>query len=219
MMKQMTVDSPMQYKRYLIPAASVAVLLILLAVSLPTRNETTLDHVTATTTTSRYHRNNLSPEWLRDDFFASPFLLDKELVSLFDTMDHHHSLLSSDSLFLRKNYDGSSVFAPPSGSSSHFDIQEDDKAVTVRVSVPNVPLQNIEIEVIDGSALHIKGGTKTENGQSSSSVYFEKTFALGKHMDADNISATFKDGTLVIASPKKYSDLKQVRKIEIKTEL
>jgi len=188
--------------RFLVPAVCVFLFYLFATDRLAAKQNEQM--VTMSSSSSRA----LSPELLRNDFFASPFMFDQDLMALFNKLNHP---LPPDPFFLRAG--GAGGLLTP----QQYDIQEDDRAVTVTVAVPDVPLKDIDIEVIDGSVLHITGGRKTDH----STIKFEKIFGLGRHMDSESIEATLKDGQLKITTPKKNIELgdKNIRKIDIKTEL
>jgi HSP20 family protein len=159
---------------------------------------------------------------LYDEFFSSPFLIDSGLVRLKEEMDRQmrefdRHFVSDLGAFSSPLFRGGGVAKPW----DKFDIQQDDKQVTVRVSVPaGVGPDDINIEVLDGDVLHISGGSKAEKKGVRSWQHFEKRFALGRNMEQDKIEAKLKDGTLVITTPKAGHFLeKNVRTIPIKEEL
>ena len=155
-----------------------------------------------------------------DEFFSSPFMIDSELVELKREMDRQVKQLvgggdASSSLLRREK---ETTFW------KGFDIQEDDEKVQVKVSVPKgIEKDDITIEVIDGSVMHIFGSRKEDAKKdgSSFSMQFDKRFALGRNMEQDKIVAEIKNGVLTVTTPKAGKRLKQkeVRKIPIKVEL
>lgn len=156
----------------------------------------------------------VSTDLLRDDFFASPFMLDKDLMSIFDEMNRHHEKMMSSMLYPFN--DDPFVWPTLRGNAvSPYAIEEDEKGVTVTVNMPKIDMKDISIELIDGSVLHIHGGRAT----GSSSMQFDKMFALGRHMDSDHIEAKLHDGKLKITTPKVGPLPEKVRLIDIKPEL
>lgn len=142
-----------------------------------------------------------------NDVLATPFMLDHDVMALMRELDRPFLQEHNDFFNLRASF----------LSQPRFDIQEDDAAVTVKVDVPkDVPIEDIQVEIRKGSVLHIQGGHEDSHSQ----IRFEKTFALGRHMNPDNITATLsKDGELVIKAPKVSNVEKELRKIDVKTEL
>lgn len=150
-----------------------------------------------------------------DEFFSSPFMIDSGLLELKREMDKQMEELSGGGVSPLLRREQQLLW-------QGFDIQEDDTKVTVTVSVPKgVGKDDITIEVIDGSVMHISGARKEETDVSKSETRFDKRFALGRHMDQDKIEANLKDGVLTITTPKAGHLLKEkkVRTIPIKVEL
>ena len=85
------------------------------------------------------------------------------------------------------------------------------------MSIPDVPMKDIDIEVIGGRIIHIKG----EKNTPSSHVSFDKRFSIGQHLNESNLKAKLtKDGDLVVTAPKAGTGEKEeVRKIPIAEEL
>lgn len=152
-----------------------------------------------------------------DEFFASPFMVNSELVELKKAMDREVEELVG-------------VAAPPllrrdkeTSLWKGFDIHEDDEKVQVTVSVPqSITKDDITIEVIDGTVMHIAGVRKDEKDGATSEMRFDKRFALGRNMEQDKIEAEIKNGVLTVTTPKAGKlpkKKKEVRKIPIKVEL
>jgi len=149
----------------------------------------------------------------QNDALHSPFMIDQHVMSMIQELEHMHDL--HEAQFFSSNLRSPSSFL----SQPRFDIQEDDEAVTVKVDVPkDVPLEEIQVEIRSGSILHIQGG----HDDNHSSIRFEKTFALGRHLNPDGITAKLSKSTgeLIVTAPKEVKKEKEVRKIDvIKTEL
>ena len=97
-----------------------------------------------------------------------------------------------------------------------FDLSQDEDSVSLTTSIPDIPLKDISIEVIDGTVLHIHG----EQNTPGSHVSFDKRFALGHHLEESNIEAKLtKEGDLIVSAPKVGSGSAQIRKIPILEEL
>jgi len=99
-----------------------------------------------------------------------------------------------------------------------FSVHESDDDITLTVTVPDaVRREDIQVQVREGSILHIRGG----HDDKYSHVSFEKTFALGRHVDADAITASLsQNGVLTVTAPKFLKKgIDTIRKIDItKTE-
>ena len=155
-------------------------------------------------------------ELFRDDFFSSPFMIDSGLMELKKEMEAHMQELDRE--FMATSRLGGGAGRPSLWDG--YDIQEDSEKVTVTVSVPKGVLQeDIHVEIINGSVMHISGQRKKSENGGTSEISFDKRFALGRNMDQSKITANLKDGTLTITTPKVGVENK-VREIPIiKTEL
>lgn len=106
-----------------------------------------------------------------------------------------------------------------------LDIIEDDKGYQIYVEVPGCKENDIEISASDG-VLKISGEKKepqhSENakhhvsGRSFSS--FEEEFTIPDDANADQISASLKDGVLKISMPHKPETKPEHKTIKIKSE-
>jgi len=98
-----------------------------------------------------------------------------------------------------------------------FKMDEDGDEVSLIIKVPDVPLEDIDVEVIGGRIVHIKGEKTTPNSHLS----FDKRFTIGQHLNESNLKAKLtKSGDLVVTAPKVGSGEKEeVRKISIAEEL
>ena len=150
---------------------------------------------------------------LNDEFFSSPFMFDSSLMAMKKEMDRQRDLLLGSMSEPRRGglRLGDKMFEPP------YRLKEDDDRITVTVSVPDIPLSDIDIEILDGRVMHISGTKKVEKGGSVSVTSFDKRFALGKNLDQDRISAKLKKGELTVETPKQklIEGDKKVRKITI----
>lgn len=126
-----------------------------------------------------------------DDFFRMPSLIDE----MFRPMVSNYSNLSAD-------------------------VWEEDDNFYIRMALPGVPKENIEIE-IDADRIRIKGGQKVEEKEDNKKKYyfrsldtqFEQSFNLPTVVDADKAQATFKDGVLEVKLPK--AEAYKPKKIQI----
>jgi HSP20 family molecular chaperone IbpA len=94
-----------------------------------------------------------------------------------------------------------------------FQIHEEKGSVKLTTSIPDIPLKDIDIEVVDGRIIHIKG-TKTTD---SSHVSFDRRFSIGQKVDEAKLEAKLtKDGVLEVSAPEVLVDEKEVvRKIPV----
>ena len=147
-------------------------------------------------------REVLSPSENNQVVVSSPFMLDSQAMSFMQSVASQQA--EATGFF---NLRASLVTHPD------FFVHESDDAVAVTVDVPStVNLEEIQVEVRDGSVLHIKGGHKDK----FANVEFEKTFALGRHVDADAITATLSGkGMLTVKAPKVPKKAPEIRSIDV----
>ena len=89
------------------------------------------------------------------------------------------------------------------------DVKETDKEITIDVELPGIDKKDVKVEVRDNT-LTISGErtsekkTENENCCVAERHYgkFERSFSLSDAVDANNISAKYKDGVLTLAVPK-----------------
>lgn len=106
-----------------------------------------------------------------------------------------------------------------------IDIVENDKDFKIKAEVLGMAPENIDI-MIDPGYLTIRGEKKEETkaGGGAKDNYlrreisygsFSRTVALPETADVDKAEASFKDGLLIVAVPKKADALNKSRKLEI----
>ena len=101
------------------------------------------------------------------------------------------------------------------------DIKEEDDKYVLYADIPGVKPEDIEINM-DKGILTIRGERKHESEESDKGFHrvershgvFIRRFALPDTVDAENISATSKDGVLELVLPKTKKP--EARKIEVK---
>jgi HSP20 family protein len=104
------------------------------------------------------------------------------------------------------------------------DFSENDKALTVKVEVPGMSEEDIEVVVEDGMLI-IKGEKKSERVEKDHNYYlserqfgaFGRSFRLPEGILEDKISAEFKKGVLTITMPKKTGTKKAAKRISIQS--
>ncbi len=107
------------------------------------------------------------------------------------------------------------------GRTPRADILEGDKEFRVLMDLPGVPHEDLDLSVED-QTLWVKAerkesvpeGFEARRSERSGQVTFSRTFSLGNAIEADGISAEFKNGVLTITLPKSEKSLP--RRIEIK---
>jgi HSP20 family protein len=90
-----------------------------------------------------------------------------------------------------------------------LDLHEDKDHLTVRVELPGVKKDDIDISLHDGT-LSISGERKTEEQFKDAEVHrterfvgrFQRTITLPSPVAADKVTAQYKDGILTITLPK-----------------
>ncbi len=106
-----------------------------------------------------------------------------------------------------------------------LDVASDEKKYSIKIELPGIDANDINIEV-DGNTLKIKGAKRQEEEEKEKDYYrverfygsFQRILDIPDDGDTDNISATYKDGVLSIAVPRKALPKKDTKQIEIKTE-
>jgi HSP20 family protein len=96
-----------------------------------------------------------------------------------------------------------------SGWTPALDLHEDKDTLTVKVELPGMKKEDIEVSLHDG-CLSISGERKTEQKSEDAEVYraerfvgrFQRTVALPAPVAADHAKAEYKDGVLTITLPK-----------------
>jgi HSP20 family molecular chaperone IbpA len=145
------------------------------------------------------------------EFFDSPFPLDKSIaVRDIDPVVWDERLFSPllDTFFPElQNVQQNMRFDPS------FKITEDRGMVLLTTSIPDVPLEDIDIEVVGGRIIHVRGTRTTE----SSHLSFEKRFSIGQNVDESKLKARLtKDGVLEVSAPELSTNGKDVvRKIPV----
>jgi HSP20 family protein len=103
------------------------------------------------------------------------------------------------------------------------DIYEDENAITLKVDIPGIDPNNLDIRV-EGNRLFLKGERQLEKETKRENFYrversygsFSRAFTLPHNVQAENIDATYKNGVLNIMLPKR-EDAKP-KQVKIKAE-
>lgn len=103
------------------------------------------------------------------------------------------------------------------------DIIENDKDFTVKAELAGIPPEDVEVSVTDGF-LTIKGDKKEEKEEKSENYLrretsygsFQRTIALPETADTEKAEASFQNGVLNIAVPKKASAMQKPKKLQIR---
>jgi HSP20 family protein len=108
------------------------------------------------------------------------------------------------------------TWAPP------VDIYEDGDNLVLKAELPGINPDDVEIRVEDNT-LYLKGERKFEKEVKEQSYHrversygaFTRTFSLPNSVDADKVSANYKDGVLTLTMPKKEEAKPKTIKINV----
>ncbi len=143
------------------------------------------------------------------------------LASLQEEMNNMFERLYTGANVRLTDWDGKRANAPA------VDVVESDKSFTVKAELAGIDPKDVDVEVTDGF-LTIRGQRSEEKEekkeekdysylrQEISEGYFQRTLALPDTADCDNAEASFKNGILTVAVPKKPEAIQKPRKLEIK---
>lgn len=117
---------------------------------------------------------------------------------------------------------GGDASAPRAAWSPAVDIFETDHSLVLKAELPGVDPKDVEARVEDGT-LYLKGErrfekeVKEENYHRVERSYgsFTRTFALPSSVDADRVSAEYKDGVLTLTLPKREEAKPKTIKINV----
>ena len=101
------------------------------------------------------------------------------------------------------------------------DILESDEAITLKADVPDMKQEDLDIRMENGT-LTLKGERafeKSENGKGFRHIErqhgtFTRVFALPDSVEADKVSADYKNGVLTVTLPKK--EIAKPRSVKVK---
>lgn len=107
------------------------------------------------------------------------------------------------------------LWSPP------VDVVENENELTLRLDLPGVDLQGIDIQ-LTGETLTLRGERRFERREGEGYVHlerpygtFQRSFNLSVPVQADSVRADYKDGVLTITLPKQ--EAVKPRKIQIQT--
>jgi HSP20 family protein len=108
------------------------------------------------------------------------------------------------------------TWAPP------VDIYEDGDNLVLKAELPGVNPDDVEIRVEDNT-LYLKGERKFEKEVKEQNYHriersygtFTRTFSLPNSLDADKVTANYKDGVLTLVMPKKEEAKPKTIKVNV----
>jgi HSP20 family protein len=146
----------------------------------------------------------------RDD--ENPFaMMQREMNRIFDSFS--------------RNW-GSGEFPEITGPfAPRMDVSEDAKAFTVRAELPGMSEKDIDLS-LSGDTLTIRGEKTAEKEDKNRNYHysersygsFSRSIPLPRQVDAEKVSANFRNGVLTITLPKSSAALAERKKITIQTD-
>ncbi|MFN0169349.1 MAG: Hsp20/alpha crystallin family protein [Bryobacteraceae bacterium] len=103
------------------------------------------------------------------------------------------------------------------------DIAETEEALVLKADLPDVKLEDIEVRV-ENEALTLKGERRFEKEEKSKGYHriersfgtFMRTFAVPPSVEADKVSADYRNGVLTVTLPKKEAAKPRQVKVQVK---
>ncbi|HWK64053.1 MAG TPA: Hsp20/alpha crystallin family protein [Rhizobiaceae bacterium] len=100
------------------------------------------------------------------------------------------------------------------------EVSENEKEIRVMAEIPGIEEKDVEV-LLDDGVLTLRGEKKSETEdagrQFSERTYgrFERRLALGREVDEDKVTATFRNGVLVVTLPKSAKARTSAKRIAI----
>lgn len=102
------------------------------------------------------------------------------------------------------------------------DVREDGDEITINLELPGVNPEEVEIE-LTGDTLCVKGERKFQDEERRKDYVriertygtFQRSFTLGTPIDAEKVTAHYKDGVLTIVLPK--TEQVRPKKVQVKS--
>jgi HSP20 family protein len=82
-----------------------------------------------------------------------------------------------------------------------FNVDDQDKEVVVRAELPGFGEKDLDVQLHD-NMLTIRAEKQQENGEDRRSLSFHRTVTLPSGIDADKVTATYRNGVLEMHIPK-----------------
>lgn len=123
-----------------------------------------------------------------------------------------------DHSLLRRTASGGFGFAAPA-----VDVSERDDGFELTAELPGVEQKDVEV-VVDDDVLIVRGEKKEEREEKHKDYHlsersygsFQRAFTLPANVQADQVSASFKNGVLKVTLPKNAAARARQRRVEIK---
>ena len=137
-------------------------------------------------------------------------------VARYDPLQLHHQLFHQPVDRSEEIRGATSAWSPP------VDIFEDQEGITLKVELPEVDANDVDIQ-LEGNALLLRGERKLENADKRQDYHrieryygsFSRSFTLPSTVDLGNISAQGRDGVLRIFLPKKSETMPRQIKVRV----
>jgi len=109
-----------------------------------------------------------------------------------------------------------------SASTPKVDVYETDKDLIMKAEIPGVSKEDLNVYV-DESTIRLSGQTKRNDEFKDDQIYrseryygsFSRTIPLPSEIDAEQVTAEYKDGILTIKAPKVEPSKTKSRRIDI----
>lgn len=150
----------------------------------------------------------LPVKWLNKlEPFGEPWHLQRQMNRFFDQVFGRE--------FLPESFRDSGPWRPA------VDVSESAEAITVKAELPGMEVADVDVS-LTGDILSIKGEKKEENEAQGKNYHhiershgaFERVIKLPVAVKADDVTASFKNGVLVITLPKKEEAV--VKSVQVK---
>ena len=112
------------------------------------------------------------------------------------TFSHFDRLFNWSSPALKRAFEPANENRTP-----HIDVQEDEHNYHVRLELPGIKKDELEI-ALDKAVLTVQAKSKSEEDKAKRNVSFNRAFTLPESVQKDKISAALEDGVLSVTLPK-----------------
>jgi len=93
-------------------------------------------------------------------------------------------------------------FGGASAARFPVDLYEDKDNTYVRAELPGIKREDVNVEMTDGY-LTIAATRKSGEGEDEESFSFSRAVSIAEEVQTDNVTATFENGVLTVALPKR----------------